>query len=116
MSLIRPFTSCEFIASKNGSTTRGMPQRNLGSAKDECHSAGEATCDRSYVPDSLFPIASSRAFPLKSPAEPDPLLQVVGEYCPQGLRSDFSESADMKATQTKFFLQPSVRELCHLTP
>jgi hypothetical protein len=47
------------------------------------------------------------------PAQTNPLLDVVGEHCPEGFGADLPQATDMKAPEGKFLLQPRIDQFRH---
>ena len=52
----------------------------------------------------------SRAQPLRSPDQANPLLNVINQTGPEGLPSDFAQPAQAKLTQADFLFDPGVGE------
>ena len=63
------------------------------------------------LPPSLFGLVVGQR-QLGPPAQPDPLLNIVGQSCPQNFQPHFNDSAQPKLFQPHLVFEPRVGKFC----
>jgi hypothetical protein len=101
-------TSCATTSTSTGSSVSSADNLNTLGPRSHSHPISRILATQ--------PLRQLACAAERLPAQPNPLLNVVGEGSPHRFCSDLRNSADMEPPRPKLFVDPGVHKLGNLRP